>query len=287
MKNKRKLQVSNGHYLQFDQLTRIMYLINDYPKDQKVSMSYLEENTGLPFRQVRNRVSIGRALGLIKLNSINLTSVGVLILNHDPFFEMTGTLEYLHYLAARNYANLIWFEVFNDLLPNNPPMKYQGWIQYFQEKLKNDYTDHSLKDHMPKEIRFIIDAYINQNFKKLEILYLDSRDFLLFRRHSNFQPPILAAMIYDFGIKSDSYLFQIKDLAKTSGSPPRVFGLDDSLFRQQIEKLHEHDWLRYETTHNLDQIRLKSKFASIEFICAYYENRNPKENSKATQKELF
>ena len=69
-------------------------------------------------------------------------------------------------------------------------------------------------------------------------------------------------------------------MAVTPGSPAIVFGLDVALFRQQIEGLHDRGWLRYETTHNLDQIRLKPGFSTIEFLTAHFENREPHQNDE-------
>ena len=59
------------------------------------------------------------------------------------------------------------------------------------------------------------------------------------------------------------------------GSPARVFGIDTDFLRALVEALHNKGWLRYETTHNLDQVRLRPGFTSIEFLTAYYEQREP------------
>ena len=69
-------------------------------------------------------------------------------------------------------------------------------------------------------------------------------------------------------------------MATQPGSPAMVFGLDVASFRQQIEGLHDRGWLRYETTHNLDQIRLKPGFSTLEFLTAYFEDREPRQNDE-------
>ena len=103
MKKNRKFQISNGHYIDFDQIARLLHAITFAEQDQKISTDFLEQDTGLPFRQVRNRISIARSMGLLKERSFRLTSFGSLVVRHDPFFEMKGSLEYVHYLAAGNY----------------------------------------------------------------------------------------------------------------------------------------------------------------------------------------
>lgn len=279
MRAARKLQISNGHYLQFDQLARILHAITSLSADQKITMSYLEEETGLPFRQVRNRISIARAMGIIEMNSLQLTPLGSLISTYDPFFEMKGTLEYIHYMAAGNYRNLIWFELFSTFLPHDPPTDYNGWIHYFQESLKNEYTEHSLKDHLPKELRFIIDAYINKGFKKLELLNQTSDGKLYRRQYSKIDLNIFVAILLDFAKKQGTKLLQNENLLHKAGAPALLFALDVNTLKRILESLHEKEFIRYESTHSLNQIRIKSDFGPMKFIEIYYKAKGFNHNN--------
>ena len=123
----------------------------------------------------------------------------------------------------------------------------------------------------------------------MELLYINNDERIIMRRYLQFTPLILTAMVYDFCEKKKTNLYQIEELVITPGSPAFVFGVDLSTFRMEIEKLHEFGWLRYETTHGLDQIRLKPGFSSIEFLKAYYEDRAPQiaETGKSVPGELF
>ena len=94
-------------------------------------------------------------------------------------------------------------------------------------------------------------------------------------------------MIYDFCAAEETHLFQVGEMAATPGSPAVAFGLDAASFRQQIEGLHDHGWLRYETTHNLDQIRLKPGLSAISFLSAHFEGREPCEDSKQSPGGIF
>ena len=85
----------------------------------------------------------------------------------------------------------------------------------------------------------------------------------------------------------EAHLFQVGEMAATPGSPAVVFGLDAASFRQQIEGLHDRGWLRYETTHNLDQIRLKPGFSAMEFLAAHFEDREPREDTKPSPGGIF
>ena len=284
---RRKFQVSNGYFLEFDQLARILNSLLEHKGAKKINRKFLQEETGLADRQVESLVSMGAAMGLIKPGNQVLTPIGLLIAKNDIFIEKMGSLEWLHYVGAGSYRNLFWFEVFNDLITKESVMTQDDWQDYFRKKLRGQYSDKTIKKHLPKEIRFIVDAYIKRNFNKLEILHMSADDQLYRRRHTTFTPLILTAMIYDFCAANEAQLSQVAGMATTPGSPAMVFGLDVASFRQQIEALHDRGWLRYETTHNLDQIRLKPGFSALEFLTAHFEDREPREDTKPSPGGIF
>jgi hypothetical protein len=276
----RKFQVSNGYLLEFDQLARVLHFLLEHRDAKRINRKALQEDTGLADRHVEGLVSMGSAMGLIKPGVQVLTSVGLLVAEHDIFLEKKASLEWCHYKAAGSHQNLIWFEVFNRLLQEASATNQAGWQDYFREKLKGQYTDKTIKSHVTKEVRFIIDAYTKRNFAKLEILHELPDGRLYQSRYTGFALPILAAMIYDYCATYEARLSQIGEMATAPGTPAMVFGLDGASFRQQVEALHERGWLRYETTHNLDQIRLKPGFSALEFLTAYFEDREPKPNDE-------
>ncbi|MDA3941877.1 MAG: DUF4007 family protein [Spirochaetia bacterium] len=285
---KRKFQVSNGHYFEADNLAQILNTIKVNNKEE-INLSFIESNTGLPFRQIRNRISVGRALGLFEGISLKLSPFGTLVSEFDLFIDQKETLEYMHYYAASNYTNLIWYELFNTVFNDNRPLNYNELTLFFRKILEGQFTEKSLKDHLAKELRFLMDLYLEKKLKKLELVYRDISQRIYRVRYSKFTPLILTAILYDFCEKRKANLYQIEELATTPGSPAVVFGVDSAAFRQEIEKLHDFGWLRYETTHGLDQIRLKPGYTSLEFLKAYYENREPEvtQSGKTVSGELF
>ena len=290
LKNKnlqRKLQISNSYLLEFDQLARVLNFLLEQRAAKRISRKVLREDTGLADRQIAGLVSMGAAMGLIKPSVQILTSDGLIIAEHDIFLEGQGTLEWCHYKGAGSYKNFLWFEVFNHVLAEEPAMTQEGWQEYFKKKLKGQYSDKTVNDHVPKEIRFIVDAYTKRNFNKLEILHISTDDQLYRRRYTSFTPLVLAAIIYDFCTANEAKLSQVGEMAVTPGSPAMVFGLDTASFRQQIEGLHDRGWLRYEITHNLDQIRLKPGFSAIEFLTAHFEKREPQEGLGKSSERNF
>ena len=271
---RRKLQVSNGYFLEFDQLSRVLHCLLEHSGAAKIKRTILQEDTGLGDRQLEGLVSIGSAMGLIKPGAQVLTPTGLLIANHDIFFEKKASLEWCHYVGAGSYRNLIWFEIFNHILREATPMTQEEWSKRIRTDLAGIYSTQTVNKGL-RELRFVIDAYMKRNFSKLEILHQSSDQSFYQQRYTMFVPLVLAAMIYDFCAKNETNLFQVGEMVATPGSPAVVFGLDAQSFREQVEGLHNRGWIRYETTHNLDQIRLKPGFSVIEFLTAHYEDREP------------
>lgn len=285
--NRRKFQVSNGYLLEFDQLARVLHFLLERREVKKISRKVLQEDSGLAERQIENLVSMGSAMGLIKPSSQVLTPVGLLIAEHDIFIEKKGALEWCHYIGAGSYRNLVWFEIFNRLLLESLPMTQNEWHERLRSDLSGKFTPKTLGKGLREEIRFVVDAYMERNFNKLGLLYQSPDERIYRRRYTNFIPMVLCAMIYDFCTTNKEYLSQVAEMATTPGSPAVVFGLDTASFRQQVEGLHERGWLRYETTHNLDQIRLKPGFSALEFLAAHFEDREPRQASNQSTRGIF
>jgi len=241
---RRKFQVSRSHLLEFNHLSRVMNSLYENRAAKKISRDILIENTGLPDGHVASLISIGAAMELIQPGSQVLTPIGLFIAKHDIFFETRGTLEWCHYAGAGNYRNLVWFDIFNHLLVEKPAITREEWQKYFNFRLNGQYSDKTIKDQVPKEVRFVIDAYLERNFSKLGLLQQLPDGRLYRRRYTRFVPLVLCAMIYDFCATKKTYLFQVGEMAITPGSPAVVFGLDEDSFRQQIEALHDRGWLR-------------------------------------------
>ena len=277
---RRKFQVSNGYLLEFDQLARILHFMLENKGAKKINRKVLLEDTGLADRQIESLVSMGAAIGLIRPGNQVLTATGLLIAEHDIFLENRGALEWCHYVGAGSIRNLVWFDVFNNLLPSTSSMAQSELTEALRNALGGQYTKRTIGKHLYEEVRFVIDAYMERNFNKLEILHISADDQLYRRRYTRFAPLVLSAMIYDFCATEETHLSQVGEMAVTPGSPAVVFGLDAASFRQQIEGLHDRGWLRYETTHNLDQIRLKPGFSALEFLTAHFEDRKPCEDTK-------
>jgi hypothetical protein len=282
VQSNRKLQLSNGYLFEFDQLSRVLHFLAACPAEKRILRKAIQENTGLSNRQIESVVSIGCALGLIKPGTQTLTQTGAVIAVHDIFLERICTLQWCHYQGAGHYRNLVWYEIFNHILPAEQATTESGWLANLRNTFSGQYTDKTIGKHLHDEVRFIVDAYLNRNFKKLEILQQHSDGHLYRRRHLHVEPPILCAMIYDYAAARGASLLQVRETAEAGGSPSLLFGFDETTFRQAVELLHDNGWLRYESTHNLDQVRLRDGLSALTFLKSYYEDTG----SEPQQKEV-
>jgi hypothetical protein len=286
-KKKRKFQVSNGYLLEFDQLARVLHILLEQKGKTKISRQLIMEESGLANRQVETLISMGAAMGLIVAGKQVLTDEGMLIAEHDIFIESKGSLEWCHYKGASTFRNLFWYDSFNEILYDGSAYLQSEWQELMRNKLENDYSDNAVRKGLREEIRFLMDAYIERNFSKLELLCKSSDDKVFIRRYTDFEPLVFCAMIYDFCAKDQVQLVQVSELVNQAGSPALVFRLDENAIREQAEILHGFGWIRYETTHSLDQIRLKPGYSAGEFLAAYYEERSPKETHNLKSNSLF
>ena len=181
--------------------------------------------------------------------------------------------------GAGLFKNLVWFEVSNTLLPSGMSMSANEWAEKLRSQFVGEYTEKSLRKNLREEVRFIVDAYLNRNFKKLELLHRSGEQIYI-RRHTDMTLLIFAAAVYDFARKSQARLVQIDDLATRQGSPGLLFAMDETTLHGHIEKLHERGWLRYETTHNLNQVRLRDGLTALAFLKSHYENKEPAPESE-------
>ncbi|MCK5849722.1 MAG: hypothetical protein KAH23_02310, partial [Kiritimatiellae bacterium] len=195
---RRKFQVSNGYLLEFDQLARILHSLLEHRDAKKISRKALQEDTGLADRQVESLVSMGAAIGIITPGRQVLTPVGLLIAEQDIFIEKRGSLEWCHYVGAGSFRNLVWFEIFNHLLAEALPMTQEECKEKMRSDLADKYSKRTIGKGLYEEVRFVIDAYMERNFSKLELLHRTTEEQFYRRRYTKFVPLVLSAMIYDF-----------------------------------------------------------------------------------------
>jgi hypothetical protein len=210
--SRRKLQVCNGYLLEFDQLARLLHALAQQPHQAKVERAELEEQTGFADRQLESLVSIGAAMGLVHRGRQILTPEGALIARYDTFLGAKGTLEWCHYQGAGSPRNLVWYEIFNSILPKHQSITQEDLTASLRTRLSGQYSEKTVQKHLNEEVRFVTDAYLKRNFNKLELLHQTSYQRLYRRRYANPNPLPFAAILYARAAKQNSKLLQAEDL---------------------------------------------------------------------------
>jgi len=271
----RKLQVSNGYLLEFERLSQLLSALVRIGPKGRITRADIIDETGLPDRSIEALVSMATAMGILKPVIQTLTSHGALLAEHDVFFERQGTLEWCHYRGAGSARNLVWFDVFNRLLVIEEPMTHPEWNTWFRKELAGSYSERTLRKVVQEEVHFVVNGYLEQKLKTLDILEVGDGEVLIPRRHRNIDHLIFAAMLYDFIESHGGRTLEIMELTHLPGSPTVLFQLDADSVRALLETLHNEGLVRYETTHNLDQIRLIPGYGPEELLQAYFRGRKP------------
>src|SRR6266550_1021962 len=87
---KPKLQLSNGYFVNFTYLARIL---NAVCQDQRERIP---------------QADLAAELGFTERVTYKPTPLGRLIHKFDPFFDDVGTLWFVHYFISSNPYNLVW-----------------------------------------------------------------------------------------------------------------------------------------------------------------------------------
>lgn len=280
---KRKLQIANGYLLELDNISRILNICrNPGPTDlsggipgKRINRAFIAGATGLADRAVEAYVSMAVAMDLLLPVTQTLTPLGVLVAEFDPFFERPGTLQWCHYRGAGSVRNLVWFDIFNLLLRQEKPMTRPEWHAWYRVRLNGLYSARTLQKVVPEEVHFITDAYLERKFKKLDILEKDTYGVITQKRYRRIDHLVFTAMLYDFISARGGGTMEIMELERLLGSPAVVFALDADSLRVILEALHAEGLVRYETAHNLDQVRLIPGYKSADFLRACLEEQKP------------
>jgi hypothetical protein len=267
-----KLQLTNGYFARFDQLSRILGSIAGRRHQSRVSRKDLIGDTGLSSVHVKNLCSLAVGIGLIKRISYNLLPLGELIAQTDRFFEDTGTLWACHYRLGSNPHNLIWQRLVNHILPGLDEVTTEKARRFFSD-LEASYSEGSLDHHVAKELQVCYNAYTDQALARLRYLEaLEPNIYTLTRRHAPLDPWILLFAIYDFRDRftPGATAVEIPVLWGTENSPGRVFHLSQTRLRELLNVLHRRGVLTIERQAGLDQVALVSDFSPYDALEYYY-----------------
>ena len=266
---KYKIQALNGFKINFDQLSSIFKEKNS--TDESINYDQLTELTGLNRRKIRVLFTYLSDVSFTKKITLKSTSLGKIVFQNDPFLEKEGTLWLMHFLSASNPYLLVWNRLFKKLFEMSEFQRSD--LADLLIELKDSLSEATYKEHIPKEITLVLDAYVNQRFSKLGLLEIEDGTYQI-QRNSHIPDLVFLAAIIRF---SDIYFtgasaVDVNALCYSENSPGRIFFLDERLLRNKLEILKNKGLIGLESRADLDQVRLNSDWTFEGVMEHYYKS---------------
>lgn len=270
-----KLQLTNGYYLHFDQMARLLRYVQQHPEIKRFSQVALAGGTGLTVRQVESLGSVMVRLGLLRPVTYRLTGLGALVVEHDAFLDDLGSLWLSHYHLASDTTILVWNRMTNYVLPGGRPVTSPEARDSFQPFLTG-YTARSASKKLLEELHAFFDAYTDQAFRRLDYLHATG-DGVYALTGSPAPVPLTAflaiLLLYRDRFQPGASGLEVPTICTADNSPGRLLHLGETQVRALLDKLHEAGRLAVEAKANLDQVRFRPGQTWLEAMRAYYEER--------------
>lgn len=253
----------------FDQITSVFK--NRYDSEDNFNLDILSDITGLNKRKASLILNYLAEIGMSEKRTLNKTKLGKIIYQNDEFLQKEGTLWLMHYLQATNDYLIVWNRTIN-ILFKHKSINRDELLEQFDD-LKEQCSEYTYKHHIGKEIRIILDAYSNQNFKRLSLIEEEGSRYVV-NRNQDIPPLILLASIlwYKDNYYPGATAVDIKELCINHNSPGRVFILDEHIIRNMLEKLKIQGLIGIESRADLDQVRIKEDQTFEGAVEAYYNS---------------
>jgi hypothetical protein len=130
-KPKLKLQLSNGYYLRFEHLSKLL----DYVANERKSASFgnqeLSNALGMSSRMIENLTSYSVAIGILFRRTYKPTEFGSLINKEDAFFDKIETLWFLHYNISSTKKYIVWNRLVNRVFFDESKVSTEKARKYF------------------------------------------------------------------------------------------------------------------------------------------------------------
>lgn len=268
-----KLQLTNGYYLHFDQMARLLRFVQQHPSAGRHSQQALAAGSGLTVRQVESLASVMVRLGLLQSRSYRLAPFGSLVTRHDPFLDDVGTLWVCHYHLASDAGVLVWSHLANCLLPAGRPITTLDARDSIQPYLAG-YTSYAGQKKLLQEIRSFFNAYTDQAFARLDYLRpVDGNGYSLTDSPVRVPPMALLAtlLLYRDRFQPGASGLEVPIVCSAHLSPGRLLHQTEAQVRGLLDTLHEGGGLTVEAKANLDQVRFHPGQVWVDAMQAYYE----------------
>lgn len=255
-----KLELTRGFYLYADKLSRVLTYLARERRPEGSVYEQLAKATGMSAPRVEALAQYGVNMELLVPRSLHVTSLGRLVLQHDPFFDRPGTLWLLHYLFASNPLLVVWSYMCNGVLPAVAEVSKGEAADQFLPFVGR-WSKRSIRKKVRNELRAFFTGYVEEMFAPLNYLREVRHNVYAVNRDVAPVPPLIllaTAQIYRDRHQPGSSGVEIPTLVHADHSPGRIMRQSEMYLRQALNELHEAGRLTIESKANLDQVRFRS-----------------------------
>jgi len=259
----------------------IAKLLMEFAKTPKLSRNEVMERLGVGNQKAEAMITWLGMLGLRDNKSRELTPLGELLLEHDPYFEDINTLWLLHYQLASNPDAEVWYIIINKFLPNYTTFSFEDTLNFLVSLNIRPLND----KHLRSDVAIFLKSFISIDaFKKLNFITASDesrRVISTLTSHKqipiNISPYLIAYVIYDYKSKNfpNAVTITIKELLTLDGNVGKVFSLDRRELEKYLKILTGYEYgelVDISTTAGLDQVGLRFKGNVLNILERYYKN---------------
>ena len=252
-----RLQLTDGYYLHFNQLSRMLqYAFENINKPRISSAEYIEFLGQSEMNIGALRVVLVE-LGLLNSRILTLSEFGKYVAKHDLFFENSCTLWICHYNISSNPENYIWYRFINKVLREVTNFAKDDFYKYYDDVVEINKGKSAIKS-MHKEVVSLINAYSKQQFKNLRLLYQDYEGKYQKDDPVDIDPLVFLYCLLVFldskGIIATA--LTLKEILNENDTPAKVFHLNELQVNDILNRLHSKQLIGLEKFGDLNQIRL-------------------------------
>lgn len=266
-----KLQLTNGYFLHFDQVSRIIQYSYDQKLRKIIPRAEFLDHLGMTKSQFKNLSSICTGLGLTKSRTLVLTSLGTIVAQNDIFFDKIDTLWILHYVISSEPKWVVWNRIINRILANEKTISTEISLPYYSD-LSSIISEKTIKNKLPKEILSVLNAYSDQKFARLNLFkktapgeYKRSEPIEI-----NHFPFLYCLLQFRDNRYPGTTGLIIKDILNNDNSPGKLLCLHKSKLENLLNKLHDFSLIRKETFGDLAQIRFADGLTKLKVLSYIY-----------------
>lgn len=202
-----------------------------------------------------------------------LTPLGELVLQRDPFILNPGLLWLLHYLLSSNANIVIWSRLFNQISYEMDEIAPPDIVSYYTD-IQGGMKDPVFRQNAGKEIGTTLRSYSDDLFKPIGlVIRIDDNHYGILTDHFAIPPYTWLAclMAYRDRYYPGAATLEIPLLINAHFSPGRLFRQNEQWVRAALDNLHGRGLLAVETRLGLDQVRFKSGITWLSAVARHFQ----------------